>query len=303
MENYLNEYQYYLSGERNLSANTTAGYARDIHAYLEFITKIRHRNDPEDVEIEDVRAYLASLKRKHIAASSQSRKLTAIKSFHQFLLLEKYVSRDVAKQVASPKQEKKLPVVLSIAEVDMLLNSIGTGDYLEIRNKAMVELLYSSGLRVSELCKLRLENLHLQMNIIKVYGKGKKERIVPVGAAAVRAMELYLRESRPKLIRKSTDFLFLNKRGLVLSREGFWRILKELALKAGLTKRITPHMLRHSFASHLLERGCDLRLIQELLGHEDISTTEIYTHVNNQKLKEVYLSAHPRAHKKEGSHD
>ncbi len=304
MKSFLTEYKYYISGELNLSLKTTEAYGRDVEKYLEFITNVRKLHHPEDIDTDDIRAFLASLKRKHLAPSSQSRKLTAIKSFHKFLFMEKYANKNISKGIVNPKQEKKLPIVLSIQEVDILLNSIDTSDNLGIRNKAMVELLYSSGLRVSELCQLKIDNLHLQMRFIQVYGKGKKERIVPVGEEALLAIENYLNNSRPKLVRKpNNNFLFLNKKGQPLSRVGFWEILKNIALKAGLTKKISPHMLRHSFASHLLERGLDLRLIQELLGHEDISTTEIYTHISNQKLKEVYLEAHPRAHQKGKSHE
>jgi integrase/recombinase XerD len=301
MENFQKEYEYYLTGELKLSLNTVKGYKSEIRAYCDFLTKFRKKSNPEDIEIEDVRAYLASLKRRHYATSSQARSLTSIKSFHKFLFLEKYISRNVAKLITSPKQEKKLPVIFSIEEVNTLLDSLKCDNPLEIRNKAMIELSYSSGLRVSELCNLRLENLHLQMGFIKVFGKGRKERIVPVGEYAIETLNLYLQSSRPILLKKKkNDFLFLNVRGTQISRESFWKILKQSAVSAGIKKNISPHTLRHSFASHMLERGLDLRLIQELLGHEDISTTEIYTHVRNEKLKEVYLDAHPRAKNKEG---
>ncbi|MDD4001102.1 MAG: tyrosine recombinase, partial [Bacilli bacterium] len=223
-----------------------------------------------------------------------------IKSFHRFLFLEKYISRNVTKLISAPKQEKKLPIVLSIEEVDLLLNSLSTNTPLEIRNKAMIETMYSSGLRVSELIGLKLENLHLQMGFIKVFGKGRKERIIPIGEIAIEAIKDYLNASRPILLHgKKNEFLFLNKFGGQISRISFWKVLKQATINAGITKDISPHTLRHSFASHMLERGLDLRLIQELLGHEDISTTEIYTHIKNTKLKEVYLGAHPRALRKD----
>lgn len=299
MESFIKEYEYYLHGEVNLSNNTCESYIQDINQYMEFLKKYRNVGDVLDIEVDDVRAFLSSLKRHHIASSSQARKLTAIKSFHKFLVLEKYTEKNVAKLVSSPKQEKKLPVVFSIEEVDKLLNSLTTENHLEIRNKAMVELTYSSGLRVSELINLKLSNLHLKMGFIEVLGKGNKERIVPVGEEAIDIINLYLTNSRPILYKNhSKDFLFLNIHGYQMTRQGFFGILKEKAILAGITKPISPHKLRHSFASHLLERGIDLRLIQELLGHEDISTTEIYTHINNARLKQVYLTSHPRANKK-----
>ena len=298
MESFLKEYEYYITGEQNLSLNTYQSYQKDISQYLEYLQKYRNRLDPEDITIEDIRSYLGSLNRHHISPTSQARKLSAIRSFHKFLFIEKYTTKNVSKQISSPKQEKKLPIILSIAEVDLLLNSLNTNNQFELRNKAMIELVYSSGLRVSELINLRLSNLHLQMGFIEVYGKGKKERIVPINDQAINILNLYLQDGRPKLIHKHhNDYLFLNHHGEGLTRQSFFLILKEKAKAAGIKKPISPHKLRHSFASHLLERGIDLRFIQELLGHEDISTTEIYTHINNVRLKEIYLDAHPRAQK------
>lgn len=298
MESFQKEFEYYLSGVLALSKNTVDNYLSDIEKYCDFLTKYRARTHPEDISTEDIRAYLAALKRRHIATSSQARKLTAIKSFHKFLVQEKYVTKNVAQALAAPKLEKKLPVILSIEETDALLSSLKADSPMGLRNKAMIELMYSSGMRVSELINLRLGDLHLQIGFVKVFGKGKKERIIPIGEYAVDVLKLYLKDARPKLLKnKQTDFLFLNSRGTSMTREAFWKILKAQAQAAGIKKNITPHTLRHSFASHMLERGLDLRLIQELLGHEDISTTEIYTHIRNVKLKEIYLNAHPRAKK------
>lgn len=299
MKDLLNEYKYYLSGELNLSKNTQSAYEKDLDQYLEFLLKYRLRSKPEDITVDDIRAFLGSVKRKQNASSTQSRKLSAIKSFHRFLFLEKYVNVNLAKQISSPKQEKKLPVILSVSEVDQLLNSLSTENEREIRNKAMVELTYSSGLRVSELINLRLEDLHLPMGFIDVLGKGQKKRIVPVSDTATEAINYYLSESRPKLMisGKMTDFVFLTHLGEPMTRQNFFLIIQDKVFKAGISKHISPHKLRHSFASHLLERGIDLRYIQELLGHEDISTTEIYTHINNARLKQIYLDSHPRSHK------
>lgn len=294
----IKEYEMYLTTEAKLSKNTCVSYINDVTQYCDYIKKYRKKIDPEDIDIEDVRSYLSSLKRNHISASSQSRKLSAMKSFHKFLMLEKYVSKNVAKLIQNPKQEKKLPTVLSIEEVENLLNVLTEDTPLELRNKTMIELAYSSGLRVSELINLKISNLHLQNGFIEILGKGNKERIVPVGEEAIDLINKYLETARLLFVNnKSKDYVFLSRRGTNMSRQMFFGIIKEKAKLAGITKEISPHKLRHSFASHLLERGIDLRLIQELLGHESISTTEIYTHINNTKLKNVYLNAHPRARK------
>lgn len=298
MKGFIHEYEMYLNVEAKLSKNTSENYIRDISQYCEFLTKYRNISNPEDITIDDVRSYLNSLKRNHISSASQSRKLSAIKSFHKFLMLEKYVTKNVAKLVQNPKLEKKLPTVLSIEEVDNLLNCLTEDTPLELRNKTMIELAYSSGLRVSELINLKIGNLHLQSGFIEIYGKGNKERIVPVGGEAIDLINKYLETARLLYINnKSKDYVFLTRNGTNMTRQMFFDIIKEKAKLAGITKDVSPHKLRHSFASHLLERGIDLRLIQELLGHESISTTEIYTHINNMKLKNIYMNAHPRARK------
>lgn len=300
MEKYIKEYQYYISGELSLSNNTCESYCRDVEQYAEYLMKYRNITSPNQIDVDDLRSYLTSLKNKHITPSSQSRKLSAIKSFHKFCVLEKYADTNISKLVNNPKQQKKLPVVLSINEVDMLLNSLTLDTPLEMRNKAIIELLYSSGLRVSELINLRFNDLRSDIGILQIYGKGNKERLVPVGETALDAINYYVEYGRNKLSNaKSKDYLFLNHHGEPLTRQAVFNIIKEKALNAGITKPISPHKLRHSFASHLLERGLDLRMIQEMLGHEDISTTEIYTHINNTKLREIYQSSHPRANNKE----
>lgn len=298
MEHLIHEYEMYLNVEAKLSKNTTENYVSDITQYCNYLTKYRNITEPENITIEDVRSYLSSLKRNHISPSSQSRKLSAMKSFHKFLMLEKYVTKNVAKLVQNPKQEKKLPSVLSVEEVDNLLNCLSTDTPLELRNKTMIELTYSSGLRVSELINLKISDLHLQNGFIQIFGKGNKERIVPVGEEAIDLINEYLETARLLFANnKSKDYVFLTRLGSKMTRQMFFEIIKEKAKLAGITKDVSPHKLRHSFASHLLERGIDLRLIQELLGHESISTTEIYTHINNTRLKNIYLNAHPRARK------
>lgn len=298
MQYFIIEYKLFLNTELRLSENSINSYLTDVIKYCNFLEKERNIIDPEQITVDDVRSFLALLNREHISAASQSRKLSALKSFHKFLVREKYAQVNVAKLVSNPKQEKKLPVVLSIDEVDALLNSFDLTSPIDFRNKAMVELTYASGLRVSELIDLKISDLHMQMGFIKVFGKGSKERIVPVNSEAIKIIQEYLENIRPKFANiKSKDYLFLNQHGYPLTRQSFFLMIKDKAKKVGITKDISPHKLRHSFASHLLERGLDLRLIQEMLGHEDISTTEIYTHINNAKLKEIYLNAHPRAKK------
>ena len=291
-----NEYKMYLTSEVMLSKNTTESYYLDIVQYVNYLEEVRNITDPAQINIEDIRSYLASLKRNHISSSTQSRKLSALKSFHKFLVLERYCDKNVAKLIKNPKQEKHLPTVLSIEEVTNLLNVLTEDNEIELRNKTMIELAYSSGLRVSELVNLKLSDLHLESGFIQIFGKGSKERIVPVGEVAIDLLNKYIRVARPKYQNLSSkDYVFITRRGKNMTRQNFFDIIKQKANLAGITKEISPHKLRHSFATHLLERGIDLRLIQELLGHESISTTEIYTHINNQRLKDVYLEHHPRA--------
>lgn len=300
LNNLKSEYYMYITMELGLSENTCSNYAHDVNEYVLYLEKVRNIYLPEEVSVDDIRSYLASLKRKKITNSSMSRKLSSVKSFHKFLINNRYVKQNVAKLINNPKQEKKLPVVLSVEEVDKILNVFTTDNPLELRNKTMIELTYSCGLRVSELINLKTSDIHLKMHIINVFGKGSKERIVPIGEEAASLIVKYLEEARPKLASsKSRDFLFLNRDGAPLSRQMFFIIIREKAKLAGITKTISPHKLRHSFATHLLERGLDLRLIQELLGHESISTTEIYTHINDARLKEIVLESHPHANKDE----
>lgn len=296
LKHLVGEYKMYLKSEAGLSNNTCDSYEKDIIQYVDFLEKYRNISEPDSIQIEDIRSYLLSLKRKNISTSSQSRKLSALKSFHKFMMLEKYVSKNVAKLIQNPKQEKHLPTVLSLEEVENLLNVLTEDNPIELRNKTMIELTYSSGLRVSELINLRLKDLHLDNGFIQIFGKGSKERIVPVGEVAIDLLNKYISTGRSVYQNiKSKDYVFLTRRGTAMTRQNFFDIIRQKAHLAGIEKEISPHKLRHSFATHLLERGIDLRLIQELLGHESISTTEIYTHINNQRLKEVYINAHPRA--------
>jgi len=298
------EYRYYLVSELRVAKNTVESYIRDIGRYLSFLQKNYHFSSPLDIEVQHIRNFLNSLKRNKMSSSSMARYLSSIKSFHKFLIKEGHIKIDVAKMIEAPKIDKKLPNYLSVEEVDILLSSLEINTPLEIRNKAMVEVLYASGLRVSELVNLKLSDLHLTMGFIQLIGKGSKERIVPIGDMATISLRKYIIEARPLLIKNSNEreLLFVNKNGRNLSRQGFFKILNDLAVKAEIQKEISPHMLRHSFATHLLESGIDLRLVQELLGHEDISTTQIYTHITKKRLKTIYTENHPHA-KGENKHE
>lgn len=297
MEQTLKEYQYYLTSEKMMSANSVSSYMSDATNYVNFLIEKCSITDLNDVTSDDIREFLLYLKKKKMRSSSINRNLCSIKSFHRFLLADKYTTKNVAKEIIAPKMEKKLPVVLSIEEVTALLNKVNEDDSpLAIRNQAMLELIYATGLRVSELCNLKITDLRFTSHQIRVLGKCSKERIIPVNDYALNVLRNYLINSRPNLLGMKRDlgYLFLNSHGEVITRVGFFKILKQLALDAGINKNISPHTLRHSFATHLLEAGVDIRLIQELLGHEDIATTQIYTHLSLNKIKEIYGSAHPR---------
>lgn len=303
LKSLLKEYEYYLKVTKGLSTNSISSYGTDLKEYVEFIEKNYAISDPNLITKQHIRNFIARLKRKHSTSSSVSRKMSAIRSFHKYLLLEKLVQMDVSSGVKLPKKEQRLPVVLSVEEIDALMVAADGDDPLELRNKAMLELLYGSGLRISELLDIRLGDLHINMGFINVSGKGNKERIVPVGAESSFALKRYLDKGRPALKKVTGDIVFVNSRGSGISRVGFYKVLQTLTTKAGITKDVSPHTLRHSFASHLLENGVDLRVVQELLGHEDISTTQIYTHISKAQLQKVYEEFHPRSQTKGDDHD
>lgn len=295
----LKEYEYYLKITKGLSTNTISSYITDLREYVEFLEKNYLIKDPNSITKQHIRNFIARLKRKRNTPASISRKMSAIRSFHKFMLLEKLVNLNVSLGVSLPKKEKKLPIVLSVDEVDALMVAADGDEPLELRNKAMLELLYGSGLRISELLDLKLSDLHINMGFLNIVGKGNKERIVPIGAEGAYALKRYLDKGRTSLKKIPGEIVFVNSRGSNISRVGFYKVLKKLTLKAGIMKDVSPHTLRHSFASHLLENGVDLRVVQELLGHEDISTTQIYTHISKKQLQKVYEEFHPRSGKKE----
>ncbi|MCV2232222.1 site-specific tyrosine recombinase XerD [Acholeplasma manati] len=298
MKYLINEYQYYLKREKGLSQNTITAYLRDLEQYRTYLEKSYEITKIQKIERKHIETFLKSLHKKNLSSKSLSRKLTAIKGFHQFLLIENELDTNVAYDIESPKVEKTLPQVLSVQEVIKIIEAVKGTDPLSIRNQALLELIYGSGLRVSELLDLKIADIHLLEGYVRVLGKGNKEREVPLGDMSVQALRLYLTKSRNQLTMNSIDYLFLNQDGKRLSRQGFFKILRKIAKVAGIDRDVSPHTLRHSFATHLLEAGVDLRTLQELLGHEDIQTTQIYTHISQKHLKDVYLNTHPRAKEK-----
>ncbi len=299
LKNLLKEYEYYLKITKGLSPNSISSYLSDLIDYNDFLVKNYLIRDPNQITKQHIRNFIGRLKRRHNTSTSISRKVSAIRSFHKYLLLENIVTSDITVGISLPKKKQKLPLILSVVEVEALMIATDGDEPLELRNKAMLELLYGSGLRITELIELKLGDLHINMGFLNITGKGNKERIVPIGDEGQYAIKRYLENGRAKLKKTLSDIVFVNNAGNPISRVGFYKVIKKLATKAGITKDISPHTLRHSFASHLLENGVDLRMVQELLGHEDISTTQIYTHISKKQLKSTYEEFHPRANKKE----
>ncbi|MCY1119180.1 site-specific tyrosine recombinase XerD [Bacillus safensis] len=296
MNDQLSDFIHFMTVERGLSENTIVSYKRDLQNYLSFLMTHEQLTDIGDVTRLHIIHYLKQLKEEGKSSKTSVRHLSSIRSFHQFLLREKVTTDDPSWNIETQKTERTLPKVLSLGEVEKLLDTPNQHTPFDYRDKAMLELLYATGIRVSEMLDLTLADVHLTMGFIRCFGKGRKERIVPIGEAAASAIEEYIEKGRSKLLKKQpSDALFLNHHGKKMSRQGFWKNLKKRAIEAGIQKELTPHTLRHSFATHLLENGADLRAVQEMLGHADISTTQIYTHVTKTRLKDVYHKFHPRA--------
>ncbi|MFP4478140.1 MAG: site-specific tyrosine recombinase XerD [Candidatus Izemoplasmatales bacterium] len=301
LDTYLKEYLYYLKITKNLSKNTIQSYERDLKAYIEFIKDNYQFRDLNLIHKEHIQNFSRSLSRKNNSNSTITRKLSSIRSFHRYLTSENIVDKDISRKIRKPKTKKSLPTVLNIQEIDRIIDlTYQSEDALSLRNQALIELAYGSGLRVSELLNLKISDLHLNKGLVNILGKGNKERIIPLNENAILALQKYIVEARPLLKAKKADVLFVNKFGNPLSRVGFFKLIKKIAEEAGINKVVSPHTLRHSYATHLLENGADLRTVQELLGHEDILTTENYTHVSKKQLAKIYNNAHPRANKKEG---
>jgi len=294
MDQLLEQFLHYLTVEKGLSKNTTDAYN---HGLTRFFIHLRGKGVQEIREVDKfhIRGFLLALRRKNLNTKSIVRDLAAIRSFFRFLIQEGILQSNPAEELDSPKVARTLPEILTLKEIEQILEQPDPQTPLGIRDRAMLEMLYATGMRVSELTQLPTHQVNLEAGYVLVYGKGSKERIIPLGSEALKWVTVYLKTARgPLLKRKESPSLFVNRSGKGMSRQRFWKTLKEYGRRAGLRKRITPHLLRHSFASHLLERGADLRSVQMMLGHVDISTTQIYTHVAGERLKKIHKQYHPR---------
>ena len=294
MHQSLDRFLHYLIVEKGLSKNTIEAYSHGLNRFLNYL---RGKGTEEIREISklDIREFLLFLKKKGLSSKTLARNLVSIRVFLRFLTEESILSANPAEEIESPKTAKTLPEILSLEEVETLLEQPDPQILQGMRDRAMLEMLYATGMRVSELTRLQVNHVHLDAGYVLVYGKGSKERIVPIGNEAIKWARRYMGETREKLLKKrESSFLFVNRSGKPMSRQYFWKSIKAYGRRAGIRKRITPHLLRHSFASHLLERGADLRSVQLMLGHADISTTQIYTHVTGERLKKIHQRYHPR---------
>ncbi len=299
METTIHAFLSYCRVERGLAQNTILAYGRDLKKIVAFLRK-RHKTRLEDVSRDDVVDFLSSLYKERLDSRSVARNLVSLRALFKFAMIEGMVQADPTENLESPKIRNSLPTYLRVDEIDKLLAAPDASTPLGLRDRAMLEVFYSTGLRVSELLNLRLSDIDMRMGCVRCIGKGDKERLVPIGRKALEAVEQYLAHSRPKFARPSSppphnQILFLTRAGKRLTRVAIWKILHDYGVKLGLRGRLTPHKLRHSFATHLLEGGADLRSVQLMLGHADISTTQIYTHVVEERLKQIYKAHHPRA--------
>jgi integrase/recombinase XerD len=281
----------YCRVEKGLAANSLSSYALDLQKLTAYTTK-----PVRDLDEADLNAYVESLYGGGLAPRSIARHITTLRSFYRFLMEESEVERDPTERLTPPRQWTTLPKYLNREEVDRLLATPSADNAAGLRDRAMLELLYATGLRVSELCGLELSSIQRDAGILRVTGKGNKQRLVPFGEAAGEAIDIYLRDGRPALLKgRASGFLFVTARGAEMCRQSFWKLLRDVGLKAGINRKLTPHVIRHSFATHLVEGGADLRSVQIMLGHADISTTQVYTHVAQRRLRETVDQHHPRA--------
>lgn len=294
MQELINTFLDYLSVERGLSKNTIASYRKDLDFYTGFLRK-RDIAALSSASKSDVTGFMLEQKDKGIAANSIARRLAAIRMFHRFLLRERVLKNDPTSLIDSPKLWKKIPDALSMAEAEALIARPDTRSRQGLRDKAVLETLYATGMRVSEAADLKLGDINLEVGFLRCIGKGNKERVIPLGSKAIASLRRYLQAARPQLLNKKiSDFLFISRLGRRLSRQSLWKLIKKYARSAHIKRPIKPHSLRHSFATHLLERGADLRSVQEMLGHSNISTTQVYTHINKDRLKNIHRQFHPR---------
>ena len=293
---YIRGYIIYLKIEKSLSANSVDAYRRDINKFKLFLDDKNYNLSPQDIAKKHLDEFILFVNSEKINPRTQARLISGLKSFFKYLLLEDIIKRSPAELIESPKTSRILPDTLSVEEINSLIRAIDQSKPEGQRNSTIIECLYSSGLRVSELVNLRISNIYFDEGFLKIIGKGNKERLAPVGNIALKQIKVYLENYRIHLNvkRGNEDILFLNRRGGKLSREMIFTIIKNLCIQIGLHKKISPHTFRHSFATHLIEGGADLRAVQEMLGHESITTTEIYTHINKEFLRETILQFHPR---------
>jgi integrase/recombinase XerD len=293
MKELLDQFIYFMEVERGVSSNTSQSYRRDLTKFANYIDRIH--KDISAVDRETILDFLMLLRDGGLATTTVARNLAALKTFWKFLVSERLVSENIAGVVETPKTWKNIPDVMNKKEVEDLLNAPSSKGWMGLRDRAILELMYATGVRASEATNLKKADVNLDSGFIKCFGKGGKERIIPLGGAAIKSISKYLEKSREKLQRDINDrHLFLSRLGKKLSRQSMWKIIHRYAALAGIKKKITPHTLRHSFATHLLEGGAELRGVQEMLGHADISSTQIYTHINKERLKRVHSQYHPR---------
>lgn len=297
IQSYINGFSSYLMLERSLAKNTIEAYLNDIHKFFEYLEINDNNLTLKDIKLSYLRDYLKWLVQIGMQASTQARIVSSLKSFFFYLLEENIIDKDPAELLEAPKVARKLPDTLHTEEINQMLTSIDLSKPMGMRDKAIIETLYSCGLRVSELTDLKISNIHHHNEFIKIVGKGNKERLIPIGSIALKYIEIYINEVRvhQAIAKGNEDYIFLNHRGKKLSRVAIFNLIKTLAQQAGIRKNISPHTLRHSFATHLLEGGADLRAIQDMLGHASITTTEIYTHLDRDYLRSVIIQFHPRA--------
>jgi len=295
MDQLLDSFLSYLTIEKGLSKNTLESYGRDVRKFLIYLDNNEIKT-VGDIKYGDILDFLSNFKKQGFSDTTTVRTIVSIKQFFKYLLIEKIITEDPSAQIRTPKMKKSIPGVISLEEVEKILATPNDSTPEGIRDSAMLEVLYATGIRVSELIGLKLNEVNFEMGFVIVYGKGSKERIVPMGEKAQEKLKTYMELSRPLILKsRESKALFVTRRGRGMTRQGFWKLIKTYALKSDISKKISPHTLRHSFATHLLERGADLRTIQIMLGHSDISTTQIYTHVESERLKEIHKKYHPRS--------